>query len=227
LIIVDRKPRSRTGARLAEQLYHAKEDGVVNWTGRYHQYDTTLNAKTFTDKLRQLKVLDEAGVSITPFKTTRPRGDGWLPRRKFHQQGRDFKKRRKPFTPDYWTKFVPLSQEWRLHVFRTAKGKYAVIRSGLKVAKTDDAHPWVRGHSQGWKISYVGGAPDTVKETSRAALKALDLDFGAVDIGVSEDGKPIIIEINTCPGLDTGTLKLYVDAIKERCHGKARLPKLR
>jgi len=223
LIIVDRKEGSTTGRLLAEQLTLADEDGIVNWTGRRNTESSALNAASYTDKLRQLEALEQGGVPCTPFRTDMPREEGWLPRRRLHHNGLDFRKRRKKFKPDYWTKFIELAQEWRLHVFKTAKGNYRIIRSGLKVAKDDDAHPWVRGHRQGWKISYVGGAPTPVKEASRAALDALGLDFGAVDIGVKRNGHPVVIEVNTCPGLDTGTLQIYIKQIKERFDAETRM----
>jgi hypothetical protein len=224
LIIVDRKPRSRTGAELAEQLYHSEEDGLVNWTGRVGTHVGMLNEKSFTDKLRQLQKLSEAGVLVTPFSARNPHAEGWLPRRKFHSQGRDFLRRRRPFTPDFWTQFVPLTSEWRIHVVKTARGNYRVIRSGVKVPREGErTHPWVRSSNRGWKISYTGGASNRLKDEARKAMRALDLDFGAVDIGQKEDGTAVIIEVNTCPGLDTGTMSRYVHAIRERCHGDSQV----
>jgi hypothetical protein len=227
LIIVDRKP-SRTGTELAEQLYHAEEDGLINWTGCHGHHVGMLNEKSFTDKLRQLQKLHSENVIVTPFQVPGDGvqlGKGWLPRRKFHSQGRDFLRRRKPFTPDFWTQYVSLSEEWRIHVVRTAKQNYKVIRCGIKMPREGERHhPWVRSSNRGWKISYTGGASNLLKAEARKAMRALDLDFGAVDIGLSQvSGAPTVIEVNTCPGLDTGTLDLYIKSIRERCHGDSQM----
>jgi D-alanine-D-alanine ligase-like ATP-grasp enzyme len=67
----------------------------------------------------------------------------------------------------------------------------------------------------GWKISYTGGAPQIVVSEARKAMQALELDFGAVDVLYSPEGGVWVLEVNTCPGLDSGTLQRYVDAFVE------------
>lgn len=46
------------------------------------------------------------------------------------------------------------------------------------------------------------------------AVKALGLDFGAVDIGVSKSGKIAVFEVNTSPGIEGGTVQCYIDSFR-------------
>lgn len=216
MIQVHRVPLRGTALRLAQELSQAPERGCVNWSGGNFQHPTeaTLNALSRTDKLWQLRELEGAGVSVPEFSLTPLRG--FLPRRIFHQQGRDFTN--PPRRPDFWVRPVNIREEWRLHFFKTKKGNLKLLRSGKKVPRSLHFHPWVRSHRLGWKISYIGGAPEVLVSASRKAVEALRLDFGAVDVGVEEapDGmlSPVVLEVNTAPGLDSGTLALYASSAR-------------
>lgn len=192
--------------------------GIVNWTGgNLVSTLPVLNRRAYTDKLRQLQQLHEAGVPVPNF-TIGPPATGepveLLPRSRYHQQGRDFTRRR-PWVADFYVQRYFFPDEWRIHVFKTNKGNYRVIRSGIKLPKPGH-HPWVKSHRLGWYISYTGGAPDAAKSAAREGVRCLGLDFGCVDIGIRETGEPILLEVNTAPGLDTGTRSYYVNNILER-----------
>lgn len=216
--------RSNTGREIAEDLRaHPDLNGWINWTGG--PVDPTkdgkdvLNYFSRTDKLAQLARLDLKRVPIPGWSlTAKP---GWLPRTKHHQQGKDFTHR--VAAPDFWVERVGTEDEWRLHFVRTKKGNLRLLRSGIKVPKTDERgkldkkfHPWVRSHRLGWKLSYTGGATTPVVDAARLAMQALELDFGAVDVGVKSDRSAVVFEVNTCPGLDTGTRQRYITYFVER-----------
>ena len=193
----------------------------VNWTGgRVTSPERpVLNSESSTNKLQQLIRLELAGLPVPKFVITKPKdGLAWFPRRAFHQQGRDF--RFPPKKPDFWTKYINIDEEWRIHVFRSAKGNLRVIRSARKVPKGPSSDPIIRSHRVGWKLSYTGGAPEGLKEVAKQALAALRLDFGAVDIGLTFEAKPVLLEVNTCPGLESGTLSLYVAEVLKRAGRK-------
>lgn len=219
MIEVIREKTGGTGARLAKLLEDSESFGKVNWTGRIVILpgpEPVLNSQARTDKLFQLGKLKEAGLPTPEFRektSLLPLDPSWVPRTKFHQQGFDFTR---PIRPDYWVKRLSLDDEWRLHIFRTKKGNLKLLRSGLKLPKGKIFHPWVKNHRLGWKISYIGGAPGDLVDLGRKALEALRLDFGAVDVARTSGGAGILLEVNTCPGLEAGTLGLYVAAIKER-----------
>lgn len=209
-VVMDRA--SRTGRELAA-LLAGGPPGTINWTGAplSEGEPPILNARSRTNKLAQLAWLEIKGVSVPPWDFS-PGPGRWLPRTLFHQQGRDFTS--PPREPDFWVKHLDLTSEWRLHFCRTRKGNLKLLRSGVKVPKPG-AHPWVRSHRLGWKISYTGGAPEELVNSARLAMQALELDFGAVDIALAPDTH-YVLEVNTCPGLDSGTLRRYAEAILER-----------
>lgn len=200
-----------------------KKHVVVNWTGSPlsqldHFADVPLNFEARSDKLSQALRLGIAGVP-TVTVSLRQEGADWLPRRKSHQQGFDFtnkalKKGR--LEADYFVRKENIVDEYRVHVFRTCKGNMRVLRVAKKVPSRDDHHPWVRAHRLGWKLSYVGGCGDPAKQAARDAVRSLLLDFGAVDVGILASGTPIVLEVNTCPGLEGGTLEMYATSILER-----------
>lgn len=216
LVLMD-KPSS-TGRELEKALRRELgEVGVetfplkVNWTGKMViQPFPVLNSQSRSDKLAQLTWLELNGVRVPKFSLA-PQPN-WLGRTIFHQRSRDF---RQKVDPDFWTEYTPVEEEWRLHFFRSKKGNLRLLRSGIKVPKPG-ANPLFRGHSLGWRISYTGGAPEVLRTSARRAVDALQLDFGAVDIGFTPGEEPVIFEVNTCPGLDSGTLELYVQNILER-----------
>lgn len=214
---------SETGQALKENLENApvNQNIIVNWTGNTLLLDppeVVLNAYSRSDKLSQAIRLATAGVP-TITVSLRKEGDEWLARRASHQQGFDFTNKRLQrgvVKPDYFVKKEDIVDEWRVHVFRTKKDNMRVLRCARKLPSTPDHHPWVRSHRLGWKLSYVGGCPESGRTISREALRALQLDFGAADIGFRRDGSPLVLEINTCPGLEGGTLAMYVENILER-----------
>lgn len=104
--------------------------------------------------------------------------------------------------------------EYRIHVF---KGE--VIDIQQKKKRTDWEGPsitGIRNHSNGWIFARADvTVPDKVINASVNAVAALELDFGAVDIGYNESqDKAIVFEVNTAPGLTGTTLEKYVEAIR-------------
>lgn len=73
----------------------------------------------------------------------------------------------------------------------------------------------IRSNKKGWKFSHIKTIDDNLKNEAIKALKALKLDFGAVDCCIDVNNKPYIIEINTGPGLEETPFKTYVDAFKK------------
>lgn len=220
-LICDRK--SGTADDLERELHaEGRPDvvGWVNWTGGRIDADDfggrVLNSSSRTDKLSQLVRLEMCGVRV-PSWNFYGEGEDWYPRTAHHQQGKDFTSPIPAGEIAYYVKRLPLAEEWRLHFFRTTKGNIKLLRSGKKIPKVARPHPWVRSHRLGWKISYIGGAPGDAVYMGREAMAALDLDFGAVDVGMLEvHPLAVVLEVNTCPGLEAGTLARYADEICER-----------
>lgn len=226
---------SSTGARqLAEAL-----DGIrarnARHLGRIKPSDTVVfwgdvapviagarrvNGVTVLNKLSELARLSERGVATVTFSRTRPQGEGWVGRTADHTGGLDLL--RPPQVPDYYVRRENLVKEVRVHSF---KGKS--IRAGVKAVRegyqapngtaldVKNAHPWIRSWDGGWRISYSGeGIKNKHRDLAHAAVAALGLDFGAVDIGERSDGTLVVLEVNRAPGLEGGTIEAYAKAIR-------------
>ncbi len=73
----------------------------------------------------------------------------------------------------------------------------------------------LRSNKMGWKFSIVKKYPDDMAKVAIKAVKALGLDFGAVDCCIDVNANPWIFEVNTGPGLEATSLKLYLEAFEE------------
>jgi glutathione synthase/RimK-type ligase-like ATP-grasp enzyme len=75
-----------------------------------------------------------------------------------------------------------------------------------------------RRHSQGvWVFMSIGQdqIPDGVVRESIKAVKALGMNFGAVDIGWSPEEGAKLFEVNSAPGIEGPTLTSYCQKIAE------------
>lgn len=113
--------------------------------------------------------------------------------------------------PEYWVKKESIVEEIRIHSFN---GKS--IRAGIKRPRPGvQQHPWIRSYDGGWSIIYDGfESKKAQRELAHAAVKALGLQFGAVDLGKRADGKWMVLEVNRAAGLEGGTVEAYANAIK-------------
>lgn len=113
-----------------------------------------------------------------------------------------------------YTLYVPKKHEFRVHV---VAGKMIDVQ---RKAKKNDAEKvdWrIRNLANGFIYAREGfEVPDVVRQQALAAVLAVGLDFGAVDIIWNEKhDKAYVLEINTAPGLMSTTLELYAEAFKE------------
>jgi len=81
----------------------------------------------------------------------------------------------------------------------------------------DEKRPRERGHvariknlANGYKYREPRKEyPATIKTEAIKAVEAIGIDFGAVDVSISEDGVVNVFEVNSAPGLRSRTRKLY------------------
>ena len=113
-----------------------------------------------------------------------------------------------------YTLYEPGCKEYRVHV---AFGK--VINFQQKKKKRGmDVDKYIRSYDKGWIFARQGVVvPDSTQQVSIAAVAALGLDFGAVDILHNpKTGKDFVLEINTAPGLDSdNSIGCYANAFKQ------------
>jgi glutathione synthase/RimK-type ligase-like ATP-grasp enzyme len=152
--------------------------------------------------------LAKAGIPV-PAHSLEKR-PGWLARRYSHMEANDLLA---GLTyGDYYVQYVPTVREHRIHVYDGRS-----IRVAMKEPRTPNPNPRFRSWQAGWKLvaspANTGLLPPGARDLAAKAVKALGYEFGAVDVGTQENGKPIVWEVNSQPGIEGGTVKAYAHAI--------------
>lgn len=193
--------------------------GVVCYGAPYRGTKPALNANAGTyDKFRELEMLQNGGVRVPPFSRD---GRGLtlplLARANKHTKGKDiipvlgpleltWARRRR----DFFTQYLPVATEFRVWVFRNKNiGTYEKIFD-----RPQQYHQFGCNYENGFSFQHREFSPDTLA-LAVEALKALGLDFGAVDILKSQDGSLFVLEVNTAPGTEQGVLSRLARRIKE------------
>lgn len=153
---------------------------------------------------QEMKALAEWMLRVLP-----PENDIYLPRKFNHFGGNDLLQP-SPYA-DYWVKKENIVKEYRLHVFN---GKS--IRAGMKIPRDGATpHAWIRSLNGGWRICYDNfSSTKAQRELAAKALTALGLEFGAVDLAETHDGRLLVLEANRAPGTEGGTVEAYVNSIE-------------
>lgn len=167
------------------------------------------------NKYESLRILQEAGVNVPRFSTNPSDfGDAtFLGRKRTHFGGRDITVfdglHTEAVFSDFFTEFVPSDNEMRLHIFR-GELLGAQIKKWEGVGDVPEVP--IRNRDRGWVfVPYLHSRPNQSRvDAAVAAVEALGLDFGAVDILSERD---TVLEVNTAPGLSERFLDLYADAI--------------
>lgn len=80
----------------------------------------------------------------------------------------------------------------------------------------------VRSASNGWVFCRENLVVcESLDEAAINAIKALGLDFGAVDCALSSSGEVCVYEVNTAPGLEGTTLVRYTAALSAAVHSRS------
>lgn len=157
----------------------------------------------------RINQLTQALGQPIPTPPAAPRGE-WIARVYNHMGGNDLLT--PPARPNYYSKKEEFVKEFRIHSF---KGKS--IRAGEKVPREgfNNPSPWIRSFGGGWRIKYDEfKSKESMRNLAAAAVEALGLDFGAVDIGRTADKRLVVLEVNRAAGLEGGTVTAYVNAIQ-------------
>lgn len=117
-----------------------------------------------------------------------------------------------------YTKYIKKKEEWRIHI---AFGQVIDFARKIKTQDgviTGDAR--VRSHVNGYVFSknreVIGNPRQSILDEAVKSVAALGLDFGGVDVIFNERAnKAYVLEINTAPGIEGSTVKLYADAFRK------------
>lgn len=177
------------------------------------------------DAMEQLTAFKNAGIRTIEYTQDYAEAKRWVAQRIpvfgrlfEHTQGTDIVgPRDKRFAKrQWWCKFVPSVEEWRIHCMKFPSGTYRSIARGKKVQVEE---PWrkllVRNRSNGWRLDHTTDPPEAVREAAKAAVAACGYDFGAVDLLVLADNSVVVLEVNKAPGLDDYTASKYAEALRK------------
>ena len=180
-----------------------------------------------SSKLSSFKRLAEADVAIPRFSTSRSTAAEWgttvFGRTSQGFQGRGIHVYRPGAAlgqHELFTEFIPNEREYRLHV---CGGVVISVQRKYLERPELNGQGFIKNHDHG----YVFKTPEKDLNTSRkeaavAAVAALGLDFGAVDMVIGEDGKEYVLEVNTAPSLSPMRVEQYASALKKVLHGANR-----
>lgn len=213
------------GAQHGEHLpWGINPDAVIRWGSRAigHNVRCTINHASkialASDKLRSLQLLRDAGISVPDWSEDPEEMEfPFLGRKIQHARGTDVvlclqkgDYMRKP--RDYYVQYIPTVREFRVHV---VAGE--VIRvQGKFLDNPREAVPWIRNYKTGYRFRTPRKKLNRDR-TQQAidAVRALELDFGAVDLLLSDSRTPFVLEVNTAPACSPLTGRAYVDAFKK------------
>ena len=116
-----------------------------------------------------------------------------------------------------YTKYVKKADEYRVHVFG---GEVLDVQQKRKRQEVpnDEVDYQIRNLAGGWVFCRDNiDCPSSVRELAVGAVRALGLDFGAVDIGFNRhNGVGYVFEVNTAPGVEGSTLDKYYAAFAQQ-----------
>ena len=112
-----------------------------------------------------------------------------------------------------YVRYVKKQDEYRIHIIGQS-----IIAQQRKARRADCENPnWkVRNHQNGFVFVREGvQPPEDVRVQALAAIEALGLDFGAVDvIWNSQQQRAYVLEVNCAPGLEGQTITDYANAFR-------------
>lgn len=201
---------SRFVRKLAHDGVFNKPDCVAVATNKLHSFNALKGQCTipdFTEDVVEAAKWLAGGVTVVErHKLTGHSGEGV----RIVEEGGELQ-----IAPLY-VKYIPKKDEFRVHVFRDRA--FFIQQKKRKQDIPDEQVNWkVRNHANGFIYANQDIAlPQEALDQAIAGVKALGLDFGAVDmIYNAKKDTYYVLEVNTACGLSGTTLDKYVEVFKE------------
>jgi hypothetical protein len=119
-----------------------------------------------------------------------------------------------------YTKYIYKQQEFRVHCTKT---KVFDTTRKIRDPKRTPTSWKIRSWKNGFIFSRKVEMDEQRDQVALAAITALGLDFGAVDLVQDKHGKYYILEVNTAPGIEGQTIQRYATALGELAADAAKL----
>ena len=164
------------------------------------------------NKLQALQRFQAADIPIPMYWQSAPRDEDSYPvlaRRLIHQEGNDIRlcsnrEEAGNADADFFTRVVPSSSEYRIWVYKTKVLGVYLRELYWPVQRAGFGRNWWSG----WGFSLVDTEQAGVgAEYAVAAVEALRLDFGGVDVLKGENGRYYVLEVNSAPGANNYCLR--------------------
>jgi hypothetical protein len=119
--------------------------------------------------------------------------------------------------------YIKKKWEYRVHVLQDEvvhiQQKRRLSTEQLEERGITDRSKYIRNLANGYIFSHNldhndGPVYERLLEQSLLSVSSLGLDFGAVDLIVTNDGQVFVLEVNTAPGLEGLTLERYVQSFR-------------
>lgn len=214
---------------------YGKKKVLLNWGNNNPQFNlngvTVLNkpeaVKVASNKLTALTKMQEAGINVPEFTNDIEVAKKWIEKdrivlcrkllRANSGRGIVIAKTNEELVPaPLYVKYIRKEHEYRVHVFNGMVIDYVEKKRKKGFKENTVYNKYIRSYEQGWIFARDNvKMPEAVQNVATAAVDCLGLDFGAVDIVLDRKGNPVVLEVNTSPGLQGTTLNSYKKAIKE------------
>lgn len=180
-----------------------------------------------SDKLKALQVMKAAGVSVPDFTTDISVARQWIEDERMvlcrkllrSNSGKGIvvaKEVDELVSSPLYVKYVRKEKEYRLHVFNGQVIDLVEKRKRSGYEDNPAFNKYIRSYEQGWIMARENvSVSDATKAECIKAVAALGLDFGAVDVVIRKsDNVPVVLEVNTAPGITGTTVQSYKRAIQ-------------
>lgn len=229
------KPDGNYVPKIGHKVINWGMGKIPNWNDLASRRGVTMLNKpdavnTASNKLTALQKMKNAGVRIPEFTTDYYEAMRWLNGHSVVVERHELRgnsgegirivtlsdpemETRLQQAPLY-TKFIPKTAEFRVHVFQGQVIDYIEKKKKLADQRPANFNKYISSINCGWVFQRTNilDLPE-VRQLAIKAVAALGLDFGAVDI-VYCDGLPYVLEVNTAPGLSGETLQKYANAFR-------------
>jgi len=122
-----------------------------------------------------------------------------------------------------YVKYKKKRKEFRVQVFKDKVFDVVEKRKRSGHVFTDPYYAYIRSHSNNWVFCRQDiTEPPELREIAIKAIKAIGLEFGAVDIiWNAHENLCYVLEVNTAPGLDNTTATLYSEEILQHAQSNS------